>query len=47
MRIEHSIAGLSALYANFKSSKNYHTWDFAEHEEEPELSLDEAMEMWS
>lgn len=47
MRIERSSALLAALYANSKSKNGGHKiYDFMPHEDEPAVSLDEAMNTW-
>lgn len=49
MRIERSIAGLSALYANAhrkSDAKPFGIHDFMPHEDEQPLSLEKAMETW-
>lgn len=46
-RIERGTATLAALYANAKSKNGGFTvYDFMPHEDEPELSLEQAMQMW-
>lgn len=47
MRIERGTAMLATLYANAKSKNGGFTvYDFMPHEDEPELSLEQAMQMW-
>lgn len=47
MRIERSAAMLAAMYANAHSKRGgYTVYDYAPHMEEPELTLEEAMERW-
>lgn len=47
MRIEESIAVLSALYVNSKTKNgSYKRYDFMDHKEEPAIQLDQAMENW-
>ena len=47
MRVERGTALLATLYAN-NNSKNggYRIYDFAPHEVEPPVSLEQAMENW-
>lgn len=46
-RIECAIATLDAMYANVHSKNGgYDRYDFAPHEDEPEVSLDQAMKEW-
>ena len=48
MRIERAAALLASLYANRNSKRGgFSLYDFMPHEEEPELSLDEAMNQWN
>ncbi|MFJ4589061.1 hypothetical protein ACIP1Z_17445 [Pseudomonas moraviensis] len=48
LRIERSVALLSAIYANRHSKDGgFKITDFIPHERERELGLDEAMEAWS
>jgi hypothetical protein len=47
LRIERGSALLSTLYANSKSKNGgYKIYDFMPHEEEPPISLEEAMKTW-
>ena len=47
MRNEYSTALLLATYANANSKDGgYKIWDFMPHENEPEISLNEAMKQW-
>jgi hypothetical protein len=47
MRVEHGAGLLSAIYANSKSKDGgYRVHDFAPHHEEPEMTLEQAMESW-
>lgn len=47
MRVEEGIALLCTVYLNSKSSKSkFSLTDFMLHMDEPELSLEEAMETW-
>lgn len=46
-RIEQSVANMMAIYANANSKDGGHTmYDFAPHEDEPELTLEQAMKEW-
>lgn len=46
-RVEQALAMLMAIYANSHSKNGGFTlYDFAVHEEEPEISLDQAMKDW-
>lgn len=47
-RIEQSIAPLASLFANanFKGAEPFTRYDFMPHEDEPELTLERAMETW-
>ena len=48
MRAEWAAALLATLYANSKSKNGgYTVYDFMPHEEEPPVSLDDAMKTWS
>lgn len=47
-RVEQAQATTSAILANANSEKGGHTvYDFMPHEEEPELTLEEAMAQWT
>lgn len=47
MRVEGGIGMLAAMYANAHSKYGgYSAYDFAPHLEEPEISLEQAMERW-
>jgi len=46
-RVEQMVANLMALYANVNSKNGGHDmYDFALHEEEPELTLEQAKKEW-
>ena len=47
-RIEQSIATLASLFANanFKAAEPFTRHDFMPHEDEPELTLEQAMATW-
>lgn len=47
MRVERGSALLAALYANTHSKESYKLYDFMPHEEEPVISLDQALETWA
>jgi hypothetical protein len=48
MRMERGCALLSTLYANTHADKaRYTIYDFMPHESEPELTLEEALEIWA
>lgn len=47
MRVERGSALLAALYANSHSKETYKLYDFMPHEEEPVISLDQALETWA
>lgn len=47
MRVERGSALLAALYANSHSKETYKLYDFMPHEEEPAISLDQALETWA
>lgn len=50
MRIERSVAQLSTLYANAhrkKGAEPLSIHDFMSYEDEPELTLEQAMEQWA
>lgn len=47
MRVERGAALLATLYANARSKDGgYKIFDFMPHEEEPPISLEEAMNKW-
>ena len=48
MRVERGAALLATLYANSHSKDSgYTVYDFMPHEDEPEMSLEQAMAEWS
>lgn len=49
MRVEWGSAQLAALYAtmNSKRPEGFTPYSFATHHDEPELSLEQAMETWT
>lgn len=49
MRVERGFALLATLYANRNSTANtqFTIYDFMQHEDEPGLSIEEAMANWS
>ena len=47
MRVERGSALLATLYANSKSKNGgYRVYDFCQHDDEPPINLDRAMEDW-
>ena len=47
MRVERGAALLATLYANSHSKAGgYSVYDFMPHEDEPEMTLEQAMEEW-
>jgi len=48
LRVERSVATLSAIYANQHSKeKSFRAADFIPHEREREIGLEQALEEWS
>ena len=47
MRVERGSALLAAIYTNSHSKEKYKLYDFMPHEEEPVISLDQALETWA
>ena len=48
MRVEHGFGLLAALYANRNTKHGgYKLWDFMDHEDEPPITIAEAMEKWN
>ncbi len=47
LRMDRGSALLAMLYANAKSGKaKYRIWDFLPHEDEPAITLEQAMKQW-
>lgn len=47
MRIERAAALIACVFANIMTSKKgYTVYDFMQHEDEPEATLEKAMETW-
>lgn len=47
MRMEHAAALIACVFANIMTNKKgYKVYDFMTHEEEPEATLEKAMETW-
>lgn len=47
LRVERGAALLASLYANTHSKGGYTLSDFAPYHDQPEMTLDEAMENWT